>query len=208
MEKQALFNNFFKSYYLVKIFEQQKLFQFKFFFKSEYDLQFFGAGRSSKTQEQARSVSTKLNPATDSEKEQLETREAQRREAGRLSRAYEKNQDSLDPQLYAHLKEIRVACNALYFQQQKLQDSMSQDQSRLYILNKKIHGQPVVSSKPTPIPLSFKPTTKIYGIDPGVVTMASGVCSSHKEISHDMGVDVRFENCQASQYCCQHHGIS
>ncbi|CEP10014.1 hypothetical protein [Parasitella parasitica] len=53
---------------------------------------------------------------TDTDK-QLKTRMAQKSVAGRLSKAHEKNQGSLNPHLYAHVKEICVSCNALYLQQ-------------------------------------------------------------------------------------------
>ncbi|KAL9543354.1 hypothetical protein MBANPS3_008154 [Mucor bainieri] len=134
---------------------------------------------------------------------ELKTLEAHRRDAARLSRAHEKEHRSLDPELYGRLKDIRAQCNALYLDQQRLQHSKSQDQSNLYMLNKKIHGQAVVVSKPVPAPPSFGPNTKIQGVDPGVVTMASGVCSGQKPLFESIN---RYEALQDHQESI-HHGM-
>lgn len=195
------------------------------FFSNQYHLQFLGSGGSSKAQEQPQqSVSTELGTATDKDKEladtlanqlkatkaelasiskKLKVLEAQRRQAARLSRAHEKEHQSINPELYGRLKDIRDQCNALYLDQQRLHHSKSQDQSHLYMLNKKIRGQAVVAPKPVPAPPSFGPKTKIQGADPGLVTMASGICSDQKMLFESIN---RYEALQDSQETV-HHGM-
>ncbi|KAF1805865.1 hypothetical protein FB192DRAFT_1340469 [Mucor lusitanicus] len=192
----------------------------------DYDaIRFLGSGGSSKAQEQPQqSVSTELGTATDKDKEladtlanqlkatkaelasiskKLKVLEAQRRQAARLSRAHEKEHQSINPELYGRLKDIRDQCNALYLDQQRLHHSKSQDQSHLYMLNKKIRGQAVVAPKPVPAPPSFGPKTKIQGADPGLVTMASGICSDQKMLFESIN---RYEALQDSQETV-HHGM-
>ncbi|KAL9537086.1 hypothetical protein MBANPS3_012094 [Mucor bainieri] len=136
-------------------------------------------------------------------KHKLKKLEAQRRVAARLFRKHEKEHKSLDPTLYGQLKDIWGQCNALYLKQQKLQQSKSQDQSQLYILNKKLHNQRLIAAKPAPAPLYFDTKTKIQGIDPGAVAMANGVCSSQKPLFESINCYEALQDHQESIY----HGM-
>ncbi|CEP19739.1 hypothetical protein [Parasitella parasitica] len=58
-------------------------------------------------------------------------------------------------------------------------ETIRDGQSRLFLLNKKIHNQPVIYTQPVQKnALSIHAATAIQGIDPGLVTMASGIYTS------------------------------
>ncbi|KAL9544324.1 hypothetical protein MBANPS3_007681 [Mucor bainieri] len=69
------------------------------------------------------------------------------------------------------------------------------------MLNKKIHNQPMAQPKPPVVPPSFGHKTKIQGVDPGMVTMASGVCSDQKMLFASIN---RYEALQGSQDNVRH----
>ncbi|KAL9537459.1 hypothetical protein MBANPS3_011759 [Mucor bainieri] len=55
--------------------------------------------------------------------------------------------------------------------------------------------------KPPVVPPSFGPKTRIQGVDPGMVTMASGICSDQKMLFTSIN---RYEALQGSQETVRH----
>ncbi|CAO0798400.1 unnamed protein product [Mucor circinelloides] len=64
----------------------------------------------------------------------------------------------------------------------QLSQEIQASQSRMYALNKKIHGQSIPDQAPSIntnlVQIAANPTTVIQGVDPGIVTAASGVATS------------------------------
>ncbi|CEP13117.1 hypothetical protein [Parasitella parasitica] len=127
-DKTAIFNNFFRSRYLAKLFSEQKLsLKYSFTFKSQYDFQFLGSRASKKKGQDNSCIKTSLGQATEDDKEsaksltaalkalkadlrvrrkELNCLEKQRQDAGRESRRFEKVNKDLDAALYQKFKDI------------------------------------------------------------------------------------------------------
>ncbi|CEP14508.1 hypothetical protein [Parasitella parasitica] len=145
-DKTAIFNNFFKSRYLAKLFSEQKLFfKYSFTFKSQYDLQFLESRASKKKGQDNSCIKTSLGQATEDDKEsaksltaalkalksdlrvrrkEIKNLEKLRQDAGRESRRFEKVNKDLDAALYQKLKGIRKLCNHQYVEVLKLQEQI------------------------------------------------------------------------------------
>lgn len=84
--------------------------------------------------------------------------------------------------MYQASKDARQAFNQMHIDMYQLSQEIQASQSRMYTLNKKIHGQPISDQTPSInanlVQIVANPTTVIQGIDPGIVTAASEVATS------------------------------
>ncbi|CEP06845.1 hypothetical protein [Parasitella parasitica] len=120
-------------------------------------------------------------------RKEIKNLEKQRQDAGRESRRFGKVNKDLDAALYQKLKDIQKLCNHQYVEVLKLQEQIRDGRSRLFLLNKKIHNQPVIYTQPVQKnALSIHAATAIQGIDPGLVTMASGMYTSPSTLIHSI----------------------
>ncbi|CEP16417.1 hypothetical protein [Parasitella parasitica] len=167
---------------------------------SQYDLQFLGSRASKKKGQGNSCIKTNLGQATKDDEDsaksltaalkalkadlrvwrkEIKNLEKRRQNAGRKSRRFEKVNKDLDAALYQKLKDIQKLCNHQYVEVLKLQEQIRNGQSRLFLLIEKIHNQPVIYPQlGQKNALSIHAATAIQGIDPGLVTMASGVYTS------------------------------
>ncbi|KAL7324037.1 hypothetical protein PS15p_210608 [Mucor circinelloides] len=113
---------------------------------------------------------------------QLKQLELARMADGNKSRVFERKHKRRDPRLYGDLVAARKAFNNVHMEQSNLLHVIQERQSRMYLLNKKVNGQSAPSEgRLTDANLRHivaEPTTIIQGIDPGIVTVASGVATS------------------------------
>ncbi|KAL7330325.1 hypothetical protein PS15p_205290 [Mucor circinelloides] len=118
---------------------------------------------------------------------QLKQLELARMAAGNKSRVFERKHNRRDPRLYGDLLAARKAFNNVHKEQSNLLHVIQERHSRMYLLNKKVNGQSAPSKgRLTDANLRHivaKPTTIIQGIDPGIVTVASGVATSPASLS-------------------------
>ncbi|CAO0796693.1 unnamed protein product [Mucor circinelloides] len=102
--------------------------------------------------------------------------------AGNKSRVFERKHKRRDPRLYGDLVAARKTFNNVYKEQSNLLHVIQERQSTMYLLNKKVNGQSAPSKgRLTDANLRHivaEPTTIIQGIDPGIVTVASGMATS------------------------------
>ncbi|KAL7328789.1 hypothetical protein PS15p_207006 [Mucor circinelloides] len=100
----------------------------------------------------------------------------------RKSKRFESKLKKRDLSLYQALKDARQAFSQMHKDMYQLSQEIRASQSRMYALNKKIHGQPIPDQTPSInanlVQTVGNPTTIIQGIGPDIVTAASGVAAS------------------------------
>ncbi|KAF1800357.1 hypothetical protein FB192DRAFT_1458774 [Mucor lusitanicus] len=204
-QKVDLLNNFLKINKIKGLFQERKLtFAGYFLFSNQYDLHFAGykivqpvkqadiatRGRQERSGNQNHEAEKQLVKELTKEikdmrktytanAKELRKLELARMQAGNKSRTFERRNKRRDPNLYRDLKDARDTFNKLHAKQAKLLQEIQERQSRMYILNKKIHNQrhPPQGSHLDPklAPIVAASSTVVQGIDPGIVTAASGV---------------------------------
>ncbi|CEP15260.1 hypothetical protein [Parasitella parasitica] len=103
--------------------------------------------------------------------------------AGKTSREFESLHGKRDAGLYQDLRRARHAFNQVYMEMSQIAEEIKQNQSQMYVLNKKVHGQLVPDSH-APVAadnlmlLLANESTIVQGVDPGIVTTATGVATT------------------------------
>lgn len=207
-QKSDILNNFIRMNYVHKILQEQKLiFAGYFMFINQYHLDFSGykitqhvnqptlaqqaeqPAMDEKTKEankqtvKALSIEIKgMRTQYTSMSKELKKLEVERMAAGNKSRKFEKRNKRRDATLYGALRQARQAFNQVHMSMSKLQQDILDKQSTMYLLNKRINGQPTPQQDPPPdaslVSIIAKPNTVVQGIDPGIVTTASGITTT------------------------------
>ena len=90
----------------------------------------------------------------------------------------------IDPDLYSMLKLSRDQCNQTFMKMLEVTDIIKTNQFLIYTLGKKIRGQPLLGikahSRKDLLQSVSIGNTIIQGIDPGIVTTATGISTLTK----------------------------